>query len=160
MENLDSNDDNLFENKKSLFPLNEDNEDDLINENLNNTLDFSLFNNDLNDFKYLFNFYNSLTQTSSMSHKNFLEFLKKANLISSNFSYENTYNNYNNNNNNQLNLNLLNNSSTISNFQVNNFSKNNQLGFDLLKYFNNKETSDIIINVQGVPFYAHRVNKI
>jgi hypothetical protein len=158
MENLESNDDNIFENKKSLFTLNEENEADLKNENQNNSIDFTLINNNLNDFKNLFNFYNNLNQSSNISHKNFLEFLKKASFITSNFNYENTYNNYNNNN--QLNLNSLNNSSTFSNFHVNSLPKNYQLGFDLLKYFNNKETSDITINVQGIPFYAHRVNKI
>ena len=155
MENLDSNEDYINENKNNLYPINKINTNN-NNDDLNYSIDFSLLNNS-RELKNLFNCYNHLNQSSNYSNKNFLEFLRKANFISSNLNFENSNNNHNNNS--QNNLNSISNSSNFSNYQANNNNENHALGFDLLKNFNNKETSDIIINVQGIPFYTHRVNK-
>ena len=73
-----------------------------------------------------------------------LEFLRKANLISSSVNFD-----YHSEKNNQYNI-----------IQKINFEKIHQLGFDLLKFFNKKETSDIIINVQGIPILQKWITKL
>lgn len=144
MEDVESVDTNLIENKKSLFPLLDENYNGSNMDSFDTKLNLS-FANYSKEFKNLFNIYKSL-EISNNSFINFLEFLKNTKIISSNLTFE--YRERNNQNNTLV----INKSRELTELYP--------LGFDLLRYFNKKESSDITIIVQGIPFYSHRVNFI